>query len=437
MLKKIISVLLGIDIFLFPISVMANETNKPVADKQSNIIFLRGTKETPKQKAILNNVETIFKGVQKVRQLTAKQPVNVGIKNHQELNLYLKDLMAKEYSAQDLEKDYILLERLGLIPKDTNLQEMFLNLYTEQIAGFYDDEMKALYLIENPKLGGLEFSVIISHELVHAIQDQYYDVKKVISGDKNSDITAARLALIEGEATIASLQYEINSFGLNAETLTDISSLLKNALAGTSQMPNINKAPGFLVEQMMFPYIEGSKFVQAIYDTCGSWEKFGDIYKKLPASTEQILHPDKYIQNEEPIKVELDENIITDKNWHFLEKDTMGEFFLQNYFLEYLDEGNAKSASSGWGGDKYLLFSGKEKNSLFIYKSLWDTDKDANEFFNAYIKSLQARYESNLKVNRESSDIYEAEIPHGKIFISMDKNAVTVQEGFLDLPFHI
>jgi hypothetical protein len=424
MFRRMLALTLGISFLLLPVSASAQ------AQSKNKIIFIKNKKENPKLIKLLNNVEKIFDGVANVRQLKARNQVKVGIKSTTELNSFLQELFKKEYPDKDLKKDYILLERLGLIKKNTNLKETFLNLYTEQIAGFYDDDSQSLYLIENSRFGGIEFSIIISHELVHALQDQNFNLKKVLETDKNSDITLARTALVEGEAMVASMQYQVSAFKFDMNSLKDISGFLKGSLINGEGMDALKNAPGFLVEQMTFPYIDGAKFVQEVYDYGGGWEEFSKIYKKLPNSTEQILHPEKYLENEQPMVVTLDEKFLNDKSWKFLEKDNFGEFSLMNYFLEYLDEDEAKTAAAGWGGDIFALYEKENNESVFVFKTLWDTDKDAVEFYSAYIKSLEERYGADLKIINKTEKKYEVDTPRGKVLILLKNNSVNLTEGF-------
>jgi hypothetical protein len=429
MYKNFIAFLLG-TLLLQPASAAADS---PAKEKNSKPIFLKAAKkENPKLTKLLNDVQNILAGVAAVRQLKVRNKVKVGVKSPQELNQFLRSLFVKEYPDQDLKRDTLLLERLGLIKKNTDLKQLFLDLYTEQIAGFYDNDSKALYIIENSKLGNLELSIIVSHELVHALQDQNFDLKKVLETNKNGDITLARTALIEGEAMIASMQYELTSFKLDLGSLENISGLLKGSLLNTGGMDALKKAPGFLVEQMTFPYIEGSKFVQEVYNSAGNWPGFSNIYNKLPNSTEQILHPEKYLANEQPVAVSLDEKFLGDKSWKFIQKDTFGEFSLMNYFLEYLTEEQAKTAAAGWGGDSFALYSKGTADSLFVFKTLWDTEKDAREFFAAYIKSLDERYGSGIKAIGQNENKYEALTPQGKVYIILNGKSVNIGEGFTE-----
>ncbi|MBC7475422.1 MAG: hypothetical protein H7263_14120 [Candidatus Sericytochromatia bacterium] len=407
-----------------------NDVNKNVAVK-TNIIFLKNKNETKSSKVLKDSVTKILAGVKTIRSLSNNKPVIVGVKTKEELNLFLNKLINKEYSVVDATSDKLLLERLGLLKKGSNLKNIFINLYTQQIAGLYDNDAKELYIIENPEMGDLEFSIVISHELTHALQDQNFDIHKFLdSSHSNSDMSLARSAVIEGEAMFASSLYVIKD--VQTVGIKGLGALLNNPLGASLAAQNsLKDVPGFLLEQMTFPYIKGNEFVTTLYKLKGGWTGFNSIYQYPPKSTSQIIHPEKYLTKQEPIKVLLDEKIINDKGWKFIKKDTFGEFFLQNYFLEYVDSQLANEASAGWAGDTSSLYQKENSdNSILIYKSVWDTTKDAEQFFSAYVKTINARYEKLIKNKKSTLTSYSADTPDGKIYLKLGNKSVNIAEGF-------
>lgn len=417
------------------------EDNKTISQSKDNTnsintinksIIFKSKNNASSYKDLEGNVEKIFNDVQVLRKLKAKNQVTVGIKDTQELNSFLGKMFKEEYTDNDIRIDYLTLLHFGLIKKETNLKKTFLDLYSEQIAGFYDNNSKELYVIDNPKISEIESQIVISHELIHALQDQYFNLTDLISGDKNKnqDSTLAKMSLVEGEAMLGSVEYMTKSLtGNGMESLKALSGLFKNPVSGSLTDDVLKQTPGFLVEQMMFPYTSGMKFASSLKEYYG-WEDFYKVYNSPPVSTEQIIHPEKYIAGEKPVQIKIDENILKDKNYKFLKKDTFGEFFLYNYFLEYLDENESEKASYGWGGDNSLLFADKNNNSIIVYKSVWDTNLDAREFFNSYKKSLNVRFANNLKNIQNNNSLFLAKTDKGLVYITIKDNMVNIAEGF-------
>ncbi len=401
-----------------------------LADTNKSINFKKNDNSSS-YKNLEDNIEDIFTNVQSIRNLKTKKPITVGIKNTKELNSFLIKTFKDDYSDTDMRKDYLSLLHFGLIKKGVNLKDTFLNLYTEQIAGFYDNQTKELYVIDNPKISNLESSIVISHELTHALQDQYFDLNKFIKDKTNQDIALAKLSLIEGEAMLSSIEYmskSIVSKGLGAFSM--VADLLKNPLGGSFSSDALSQTPGFLVEQMTFPYIQGMEFTTFVKNEFGGWEGLAKVYSNPPVSTEQIIHPEKYIAGEKPVEVNIDENFFKDKKYSFIKKDTLGEFFLFNYFLEYLGEDESKEASSGWGGDKSVIFSDKNDNTIMLYKSSWDTTNDANEFFESYKNSIKSRFKNSISSIKETKNTFTIKTDKGLVYIILKNNTVNIAEGF-------
>ncbi|MEK7432180.1 MAG: hypothetical protein AABZ74_03520 [Cyanobacteriota bacterium] len=395
---------------------------------QKNIVFETKDKNTID---LYKNVEKIFEDVQKTRNLFAKKPVKIGIKTKNQVKDFLSKTIKTDYPDKMVKKDYLLLLKLGLIKEGLNLKEILLNSYAQQIAGFYDEKTKSLYVInEKSNLGQLESSIVISHELVHALQDQNFHINKVVNKyELDSDKVLAKMALIEGEATLASMQYVMGNMGLKTSFMPNFGDLMKKNLKSNTPT-EMKDIPGFLSEQMFFPYIEGTRFCEYVYKKTNNWDDFNKVYKRLPESTEQIIHPEKYIKNEKPIKVNVKKWFLNDWRWNLLDYDTLGEFAINNWLLEYNDQKTSEKASSGWGGDKYAFFSKNDKENIFVYKSVWDTDKDAVEFFDVIKDTIKLRYENNLNIEKDNKNEFLGRSKDGYIYISKKNKNVNLADGF-------
>lgn len=412
------------------LSIFVTTTSFAEINSSNKSIIFKHKSDTSGYKDLETNIENIFSTVQDLRKLKSKNTIKVGIKDPKELNSYLAKMFQDEYKDKDIRNDYLTLYHFGLIKKETDLKKTFLDLYSEQIAGFYDNKSRELYVIDNPKISQLESQIVISHELVHALQDQYFNLTKLLTTDKNQDSVLAKMSLVEGEAMLGSVEYmskTLVSDGMNS--LKTITGLFKNPMGASFSDSVLKTTPGFLVEQMMFPYTTGMKFASHLKEHYQGWDNFSEVYKSPPVSTEQIIHPEKYINQEKPVQINIDEKIIRDKKYSFLKKDSFGEFFLYNYFLEYLDENESEKASYGWGGDNSVLFADKDNNSIFVYKSAWDTNNDAQEFFDSYKKSMNIRF-NKLKNIQNDKNLFIAKTNKGLIYISIKDKFVNIAEGF-------
>jgi hypothetical protein len=174
-----------------------------------------------------------------------------------------------------------------------------------------------------------------------------------------------------------------------------ISSLLELANNTDEQrFPILAKTPRAIRETLEFPYIYGAAFVQQFVNKT-SWEKIADLYKsELIESTEQILHPEKAIQREHPIEVKIpDLSPQLGEGWRKSDVNVQGEYGYYQSLVEFLGKDKAQKGAAGWGGDQYMFYDHADNdNNILVQFSTWDTEKDAEEFFQAYIERTNKRY---------------------------------------------
>ena len=305
------------------------------------------------------------------------------------------------YEAERAEIDDYgrLYTTLGILDSDTDLYGMLLGLYGEGILGFFDKDETKLYVVKDPeKEFGPPDERVYVHEFVHGLQKRHFDYPATLEKlEDNSDAADAFRALLEGDATVTELLY-INEHMDQDERAASVPQLSAELLGLFRTLPHV------ILRSYAFPYQEGGVFVAMTYRELG-WEGIDRVYEQIPQSTEQILHPDKYVLNDEPIVVEPPRLLdALGGGWDQVIQDTMGEFFLLTYLeSNFLVEGasvvaeweaglqSVREAAAGWGGDSVTFFSGPQDESLLVATVVWDTETDAQEFFASFTFSTELR----------------------------------------------
>jgi hypothetical protein len=243
--------------------------------------------------------------------------------------------------------DEQMLAMLGLVPPGLSLRDVAAALYAEGVAGYYDPRTKKLRTVRGPATGTRVLEeTVLAHELDHALEDQRFglldDADRV---DADSDASLARLALVEGSAT-AVMQGYMRRYFTPEEALAGT---LASAFADTGSMP------AFLQAQTVFPYTAGMRFVQDLLDRAGGSWALVDTAERLrpPASTEQVLHPDRYIRADEPVAVRIGR--VLGDGWRSAAAGTWGELQTRE-MLAAAGGGGAEDAAAGWGGDRWELW---------------------------------------------------------------------------------
>lgn len=382
--------------------------------------------------AALSATEEILKSVSRLRGLEIKHPVKSGLKTKDEIEQSVIRDLDESTPPEEFDATQKTLVKLGLIKKDFRLRNYIVQLLREQVAGFYEPKTKEFYLAAWLPLS--DQKRVIAHELVHALQDQHFDLRRFEKWPKgDSDAELAAHALIEGEATLLMIQYDFDQQGIRFD-LTKLSSLTESMLemdsdSDAKNYPVLAAAPMVLRENLQFPYIYGAGFAQAVLKS-RSWQGINTSYKELPASTEQIMHPQKYLAGEAPVKIELaDLTSALGRGWKQADADVNGEFGYQVLLAEFIAKRTARAAASGWGGDRYALYENKETGALMIAQyTTWDTVLEAREFFDAYCDRTEKRY--NVSRPRDPLTrhlIYETS--EGVVSVELRDKDVVIIEG--------
>jgi hypothetical protein len=381
---------------------------------------------------LLESADEVLEAVVEIRKLKPKEPIQKGVKSREEVKAYLVGRIQEEYPQEQIAREERLLERLGLIPVDLPLYEFMLDLLTEQVAGYYDPDSKTLYIadwipleIQKP---------VMAHELTHALQDQYFDLKKFLTPvEGNDDRTLARNALIEGEGFIIMLDYALRPMGRNAIDVPDLVELNRAQMPlMETQFPIFGKAPDYLKETLIFPYAYGGAFLKEIL-TQGGWEAVAQIYTNLPESTEQILHPEKYLNAPDP-PTEVDTNFLREnlsEEWEPIVENVLGEFSTYLLLREFISDEQALKASEGWDGDKVELWETSGGKTAILLSTIWDESSDASEFFEAYSELIAQKYPEAERSDKESLTDVSTRIwqqPGGEVTVTLQGNKVFVSE---------
>lgn len=348
---------------------------------------------------LLGELERILDQVSRLRQLPVREPVRVDLMNREELFALLSQQLKEEVQPEEIRAEQALYTRWGMLPPDFDYVGFMLGLYTEQIGGFYDPKRRQLHLMKGMSLTEMDQELLIAHELTHALQDQHFGLQKFLEkGDSsNSDRQLAQMSLIEGDASLSSGEYIASQVQKKFNLIDTLSSVF-NAVHMNLSFQKLRQAPQFIRDAMVFPYEQGLRFVRSFRQSEGwSWEEISTLYHNPPASTEQILSPDKYLDGEQPQRITSRLGSLLPGKHRLISQGVLGELGWRQYFLSVLEPAQARTAAHGWGGDQYQVLESDSGKLRFVFQTQWDTPADAREFATAYALSLQKRLPKSIK----------------------------------------
>jgi hypothetical protein len=335
---------------------------------------------TPDPAAALADQETIQGQVSTVRGLYPTGSLERELLAPEDIRRNVEEDFLADYTPEEAADDVRVLAAFGLLDPGFDLLAFYLDFYEEQVAGYYDTEIERMYVV-GAQWGGAE-RLTYAHEYAHALQDQVYDLEDGLGYtdegcEEDSERCAAISAMIEGDATLTEEQW-----WQAYSTPQDYEDLMAAIDEYTGDV--FNAAPAYMRQDFMFPYEQGLEFVRSLFRQ-GGWAAVDAAYLDPPTTTEQILHPELYGEEEtRPVEIpDLDETL--GAGWAQLDAGVLGEWFTYLVLDEEIPGWEAEQAAAGWGGDAYHVYRDEAgKQTALVLLTRWDSARDAYEFTQAF-----------------------------------------------------
>jgi len=322
--------------------------------------------------------------IEKATGLKFKTQPKLEMRSRTQVREFLVRKFDESTPAEQLKTEELAYKLFGLIPDTLDLRRFLLELLTEQIVGYYDPGTKVLYVVEGAPddLTG----ITITHELVHALQDQYVNLDSIQRTTGNSDRQAAAQAVMEGQATYEQMQIMLGGENLATRMPGGWEQLRQTIREAQSSMPIFGNAPMAIQESLLFPYLSGAEFIRRFE----MHKPKASPLDSLPVSTEQILNEAAYFGTPRDMPTE-----VTLPGRRDSTEETMGEFGTRLFLFQHLkDHTTAVSAAAGWDGDRYrVVRAGRGFGIAWV--TVWDTAMDAAQFVDAVGQAIGKRYRTS------------------------------------------
>jgi len=315
-------------------------------------------------------VDSLRGPVEEATGLRFREPPRSAVRTREQVRAYLTAKLDEDLPperARGIETAYRLF---GMIPDSLDIRALMLDLLTEQIVGFYDPDSAMLFGVGNAP--GDELKVMAAHEMVHALQGQYLPLDSILDARGDNDRTTAAQAILEGQAMVASIR--AISPGPDVLAQPGVWELFREqARNAQSVMPRFAAAPLVVREGLMFPYIEGAEFMRWWGADTG---KSGTVPfgARMPVSTEQILHPERYQKGDGPAVVAF----APSESGQVLHEDALGELEIRLMGATLAGRGTVSyQPPLGWAGDRYRVIAAEGGPALVWYLAFDDSQSAA------------------------------------------------------------
>jgi hypothetical protein len=323
-------------------------------------------------------VARMLRRVEVARRIEATKPVPGVLLERPALIARVKDHVARELPPEAIRNEGLALQLFGFIPTQFDYEAAEYQLLQDQLAGYYEPADGTMYMASD--LGDEEADATLAHELVHALQDQRWDLERRSSyrpGD--GDHSEAASALAEGDATSAMFDVMIEraapGSGKTALDLPD-DVFAQQIREGMDQGPGAS-APRVMRSSLAAPYIYGTLFVHALRRR-GGWPTVDRAWDDAPTTSEQVMHPEKWLSHEPAVAVAAPAFATLGDGWKVADEDSEGELGARIAFEEWMTPKGAADVSAGWGGDRGVLLENGDR-AAFAWRLRYDPGKTRDE----------------------------------------------------------
>jgi hypothetical protein len=294
-----------------------------------------------------------------------------------------------ESSNSEIADEILVMRSFDFLSSGAGYEEFITALTEQNLIGYSDPGATSPIIISSNDREGAYGRWLEIHALAHALQEERLALSQTDLEDMESDARVAVRALAEGDATFLQYLYVEDDFLSPAEKTAleeDLNSAAADVFSGM---------PAFLRNDYEFAYTAGLDFVKFLHDSNG-YSAVNAAWEDLPQSSEQVIHPERYLSNDEPISLTLASlEDVLGEDWRLVEEDTFGEFYLREFLRQQLTGDVVEQAATGWGGDRYAVYSNESEATLLMMLRLaWDTPEDADEGAAAITSYLGNRFQA-------------------------------------------
>lgn len=322
-------------------------------------------------------IDSLLPGIAEASGLEVRGPVRFELQSRAEARAFIVDQLDDEMGPEVIAGMERAYRAFGLLPDTVDLRSVLLELLTEQVIGYYDPATDRLYVVEGVPVATA--GPVVAHELVHALQDQHTDLEALVAPERGNDRQMAAQAAAEGQAMLVMLALqaaEASGQTIDPGALPDLGPMMRPALeAENAEFPIFRDSPRIIRETLIFPYIGGASFVQALYRFAAGGERpvpFGDL---LPQSTEQVLDPRGAFLGDRDLPTEIDLGGAGD-GWSVVYSNTLGQMEVAILLSEHT--GDDSQTGAGWDGDRFALLEGPAGGDALVWYSVWDDEASAD-----------------------------------------------------------
>lgn len=339
------------------------------------------------------DIEVLKQKIIATGKLPFKKEVSLRFMDKPRMKKYLADYFDRKYSDQLAGKEALFMKLMGFVIHKPDVKNIRKRIHLSNVAGGYNPETKELLALNQYRSANYIHAMMLIHELRHALQDQHFNLNSPAFKSTYSDFDDRRLAVlaaVEGDATLlmvlcSEMNPDVLTASPDADALFSLSPVAKNSV--------LYNEPPIFRHQLQMPYLHGLRFVTAVFKK-KKWKGVNRILKNPPDSSEQVLHPEKYLKREKPIAVAIQ---YTPQDYRLYHSGVIGEYLL-NVLVTPKDSYVNRDYAQGWGGDTFHIYTRPDSGNYFLaWECMWDKYTFCASFYEDLKRFLEKQYKINFK----------------------------------------
>ncbi len=382
---------------------------------------------TPTDKPqVFEQVDSMLEDLREIMGFGPRRPVKFTTMSKARFRALYHKRMREEQNPRQIRGEVLFLKLFGLVPADFDYEKTVLDLLSEQAWALYDFKRKTLYLSDWAPPDALEFALL--HELVHAVDDQNFNLMKYVEGAKESEQQMARLAAVEGQASWVMTEWAMRQSG---RSLVGNRLLAITAVSATrfeaSQFPVYESTPLYFREALIFPYTDGLLFQHDMIDRFGM-DGLKRVFREPPQNTQQVLQPELYLEGLDPGPPELPP-IELPKGFKPIYDGTFGQLDHRILLEQHLGDEDRGDLLDKWRGSQFEAFERRRTGeSALRYAVRWSDSDAAREYYHLYREVCERKWDGLELVDR-GLDRCEGTSDSGRVVLELEGRVVRSTEG--------
>jgi hypothetical protein len=372
-------------------------------------------------------IDSVMKDLSGITGFQIHKQIPFQLVTRDEVNRFLKDQIRRSVKPEEIRAEEVTLKMFGFVPQDFDLRQNTIDLLTEQAAAFYDFHRKKLFISDWATHNMRDAALV--HELAHALADQNFPIEKFLNTNANdSEESLARQTVVEGQASWLMIEWAARRQGKSLADPANAERYLKldsREDVDDSSFPVFGKEPLYIRRTLMFPYDEGGVFQQAVFVKEGK-EAFSDVFRRPPATTAQILHPERYFGGVRSSAPGLPKPAPHSRK--FID-GTLGELDQRILLRQYLNVELSDDLSPHMKGAAFRIDELKSSHRrTLVYVSEWDDESAAARYFEAYQQVLRGKWKQ-VEIADHSSIRFTGHSEEGYFRVDLQGRQVISTEG--------